>query len=195
LENHKIQFAGPWPVYEYKKLIEKDCGIDIHIFHTHELLVKEIKAKNIALEENIHELSWASLVDALYKKVSRPQLIQPCFVIKYPVEMAPLARRSVENPQFVDFFQFLVNGVEVVKAYSELVDPVDQRERFEEQMKAREKGDPEAMPLDEEFLTAMEHGFPPIAGVGIGIDRLTMILCGCDNIKDTVLFPLLRPFK
>jgi lysyl-tRNA synthetase class 2 len=85
--------------------------------------------------------------------------------------------------------------VEVVKAYSELVDPVDQRERFEEQMKAREKGDPEAMPLDEEFLTAMEHGFPPIAGVGIGIDRLTMILCGCDNIKDTVLFPLLRPFK
>jgi lysyl-tRNA synthetase class 2 len=90
-------------------------------------------------------------------------------------------------------FQFLVAGVEIVKAYSELVDPLDQRARFEDQLVARDAGDEETMPLDEEFLTAMEHGFPPICGVGIGIDRLTMVLCGCDNIKDTVLFPLLRP--
>jgi lysyl-tRNA synthetase class 2 len=86
-----------------------------------------------------------------------------------------------------------VNGVEIVKAYSELVDPLDQRTRFEEQLAAKEAGDEETMPMDEDFLTAMEHGFPPISGVGIGIDRLTMVLCGCENIKDTVLFPLLRP--
>ncbi|WGL60167.1 lysine--tRNA ligase [Pigmentibacter sp. JX0631] len=193
LAGKEIDFSGDWPVYEYAELVFKDCGIDIKKYNTKESLKNEIKAKNIRLDDDIETLGWANMVDSLYKKVSRPKLIQPCFLIKYPVEMAPLARRNAKEPEYVDFFQFLVNGVELVKAYSELVDPIDQRERFEEQMQAREHGDDEAMPIDEEFLTAMEHGFPPIAGVGIGIDRLTMILCGCDNIKDTILFPLLRP--
>ena len=193
LGGNEIDFSGDWPVYEYTDLIKKDSHIDIQKAHNRDLLIAEIKAKNIKLDDDIASLSWANMVDSLYKKVSRPKLIQPCFLVKYPVEMAPLARRNAENPNFVDFFQFLVNGVELVKAYSELVDPLDQRGRFEEQVQARAHGDAEAMPLDEEYLTAMEHGFPPIAGVGIGIDRLTMILCGCENIKDTVLFPLLRP--
>ncbi|MES2615411.1 MAG: lysine--tRNA ligase [Bdellovibrionota bacterium] len=195
LSGNEIDFSGQWPVYEYIDLIQKDSGIDIQKANTRDLLIAELKQKNIKLDDDIVNLSWANLVDSLYKKVSRPKLIQPCFLVKYPVEMAPLARRNAQNSNFVDFFQFLVNGVEVVKAYSELVDPLDQRERFVEQMQAREHGDAEAMPLDEEYLTAMEHGFPPIAGVGIGIDRLTMILCGCENIKDTVLFPLLRPLQ
>jgi lysyl-tRNA synthetase class 2 len=193
LGGHEIDFSGEWSVYEYSELIDRDCGIDIKKFNTKELLAAQIKQRNIRLDDDIATLGWANMVDSLYKKVSRPKLIQPCFLIKYPVEMAPLARRNQTESHYVDFFQFLVNGVELVKAYSELVDPLDQRERFEEQMRAREHGDDEAMPIDEEFLTAMEHGFPPIAGVGIGIDRLTMILCGCENIKDTVLFPLLRP--
>ena len=193
LSGNEIDFSGEWPTYQYSELIEKDCGINIEKLNTRELLMAEIKSKNIKLDDDISSLSWANMVDSLYKKVSRPHLIQPCFLVKYPVEMAPLARRNAKDPAYVDFFQFLVNGVELVKAYSELVDPLDQRGRFEEQMKAREHGDDEAMPLDEEYLTAMEHGFPPIAGVGIGIDRLTMILCGCDNIKDTILFPFLRP--
>ncbi|APJ04022.1 lysine--tRNA ligase [Silvanigrella aquatica] len=193
LGNNEIDFSGEWPVYEYSFLVQRDSGIDIKKYNTRESLAEQIKAKNIRLDDDINTLSWANMVDSLYKKVSRPKLIQPCFLVKYPVEMAPLARRNSKEPQYVDFFQFLVNGVELVKAYSELVDAIDQRERFEEQMQAREHGDDEAMPIDEEFLTAMEHGFPPIAGVGIGIDRLTMILCGCENIKDTVLFPLLRP--
>ena len=193
LSGNEIDFSGSWPTYEYSELIQKDSGIDIKKINTRDLLIAEIKSKNIKLDDDISKLSWANMVDSLYKKVSRPKLIQPCFLVKYPVEMAPLARRNAENSDYVDFFQFLVNGVELVKAYSELVDPLDQRSRFEEQMQAREHGDDEAMPLDEEYLTAMEHGFPPIAGVGIGIDRLTMILCGCDNIKDTILFPLLRP--
>ena len=193
LGGNEIDFSGDWPVIEYSDLIQKDCGINIKNFNTKETLSAEIKAKNIRLDDDINTLGWANMVDSLYKKVSRPKLIQPCFLVKYPVEMAPLARRNAKDPQYVDFFQFLVNGVELVKAYSELVDPLDQRGRFEEQMEAREHGDDEAMPLDEDYLSAMEHGFPPIAGVGIGIDRLTMILCGCDNIKDTILFPLLRP--
>ncbi|WP_397599233.1 lysine--tRNA ligase [Silvanigrella sp.] len=193
LGGNEIDFSGDWPVLEYSDLILKDCGIDIKKWNTKESLAKEIKAKNIRLDDDINTLGWANMVDSLYKKVSRPKLIQPCFLVKYPVEMAPLARRNAKEPEYVDFFQFLVNGVELVKAYSELVDPIDQRERFEEQMHAREHGDDEAMPLDEDYLASMEHGFPPIAGVGIGIDRLTMILCGCDNIKDTILFPLLRP--
>ena len=107
--------------------------------------------------------------------------------------MAPLARKNADDPNYVDIFQLLVGGVELIKAYSELVDPLDQRQRLEEQAQARQAGDDEAMPMDDDFVLAMEHGFPPMAGVGIGIDRLVAILCGQDNIKEAVLFPLMRP--
>jgi lysyl-tRNA synthetase class 2 len=189
---HEIDFSGEWPNFDYCELLLKHAKIDIQKCNTKELLMQELESKQIWIED-AKSLSWANLVDALYKKTVRPHLIQPCFISRYPAEMAPLARRNAANPQFVDLFQFLVNGVEIVKAYSELVDPLDQRTRFEEQLAAKEAGDEETMPMDEDFLTAMEHGFPPISGVGIGIDRLTMVLCGCENIKDTVLFPLLRP--
>lgn len=192
LHGHTLDFATQWPVYDYSDLIARDCGIDIRIESTKEKLVAALKQKNIALDD-LDTMNWANTVDALYKKVSRPKLIQPCFIERYPADMAPLARRNAKDPRYVDMWQFVVAGVEIVKAYSELVDPLDQRERFEEQMRARAAGDEETMPMDEDYLTSMEHGFPPIAGVGIGIDRLTMVLCGCENIKDTVLFPLLRP--
>jgi len=192
LQGHEIDFGGTWPVYDYCDLLKADCGIDIRVENTRERLLAAMKEKNISIEDD-GTMNWANTVDVLYKKVTRPKLVQPCFIQKYPADMAPLARRSADSPDYVDMFQFLVAGVEIVKAYSELVDAVDQRERFEDQMQARDAGDEETMPLDEDYLTSMEHGFPPICGVGIGIDRLTMVLCGCDNIKDTVLFPLLRP--
>jgi lysyl-tRNA synthetase class 2 len=192
LQGKEIDFAGEWPVFDYCELVKADCGIDVRVESSRERLAAAMAAKGIVVDD-AETLSWANLVDALYKKVTRPKLVQPCFIEKYPADMAPLARRNAADPAFVDMFQFLVAGVEIVKAYSELVDPLDQRARFEDQVVARDAGDEETMPLDEEFLTAMEHGFPPICGVGIGIDRLTMVLCGCDNIKDTVLFPLLRP--
>lgn len=194
LQGHQIDFGGDWPVHDYSELVLADCGIDIRKESTKELLLAALSEKGIKLDDQ-DTMNWANTVDSLYKKVSRPKLIQPCFLVKYPAEMAPLARRNAKDGRYVDLFQFLVAGVEIVKAYSELVDPVDQRERFEEQVSARAAGDQETMPMDEDFLTAMEHGFPPIAGVGIGIDRLTMVLCGCDNIKDTVLFPLMRPHQ
>ncbi len=192
LHGHDVDFSGQWPVYDYSELVLQDCGIDIRVDSTKEKLVAALKKKNIHLDD-LDSMNWANTVDALYKKVTRPKLIQPCFIERYPADMAPLARRNAKDPRYVDMWQFVVAGVEIVKAYSELVDPLDQRERFEEQMRARAAGDEETMPMDEDYLTAMEHGFPPIAGVGIGIDRLTMVLCGCDNIKDTVLFPLMRP--
>lgn len=192
LQGREIDFAGEWPVFDYCDLVKSDSGIDLRVESTRETLVAAIQAKGIELED-LSTMNWANIVDTLYKKVTRPRLVQPCFIERYPADMAPLARRNAKDPAYVDMFQFLVAGVEIVKAYSELVDPLDQRGRFEEQMEAREGGDEETMPLDEDYLTAMEHGFPPICGVGIGIDRLTMVLCGCDNIKDTVLFPLLRP--
>jgi lysyl-tRNA synthetase, class II len=196
LGTNTINFAGEWPVFDYCELVEKYSGISILTHSTKESLIQSIDNANIVLDtedKNWRQFSWANIVDVLYKKMCRPSLIQPCFLVKYPVDMAPLARRNKDNPAFVDFFQFLVNGTEIIKAYSELVDPLDQRQRFVEQSQAKATGDEEAMSLDEDFLVAMEHGFPPIAGVGIGIDRLTMILSGASNIKDTVLFPLLKP--
>ena len=194
IRGHVIQFGGEWPVLDYSELIYKDTGIDIRTSDTKPKLIAAMKENKVVVED-VATLSWTNLVDTIYKKYSRPKLIQPCFLVKYPVDMAPLARRNAQDKNFVDFFQFLIDGVEIVKAYSELVDPLDQRGRFESQAASREAGDEESLPMDEEYLQSMEHGFPPIAGVGIGIDRLVMVLCGCDNIKDTILFPLLRSIE
>jgi len=132
-------------------------------------------------------------VDHLYKKVSRPKLIQPTFVIKHPADMKPLARKNDEDGRVCDSFQLLVNTWDVVNAYSELVDPADQRERLMAQAKAKAAGDEEAMSMNEEFLEAMEHGMPPISGWGMGVDRLVTLLTQQENLRDVVLFPLLRP--
>lgn len=192
VRGHHVDFSGEWPVFSIAELIQQDTGLDIMALTTKADLVREIKAKKLQVDD-VDKLSWANLVDAIYKEYSRPKLIQPCFVTKYPAEMAPLARKNPEDPRFVDLFQLVVTGIELIKAYSELVDPLDQRERLEAQALARAEGDDEAMPMDEDFLTAMEHGFPPVAGVGIGIDRLVTVLCEKDNIKESVFFPLMKP--
>jgi lysyl-tRNA synthetase class 2 len=192
VRGHQVDFSGEWPVYTIAALIQKDAGIDIMALTTKADLLAAIKAKGLQIDD-ADKLSWANLVDGIYKACSRPKLIQPCFVTKYPAEMAPLARKNPEDPRFVDLFQLVVVGIEMIKAYSELVDPIDQRERLESQAAARAEGDDEAMPMDEDFLVAMEHGFPPVAGVGIGIDRLVTILCEKDNIKESVFFPLMKP--
>lgn len=193
VRGHEVDFSGDWPVYTLAELIQRDTGLDVMELTTKPKLVLAMQHKGLDVDEDLKTISWPNLVDALYKKYSRPKLIQPCFVTKYPAEMGPLARKNPEDGRFVDLFQFLVTGIELIKAYSELVDPIDQRSRFEEQAEARAGGDDEAMPMDEDFLTAMEHGFPPISGVGIGIDRLVTVLCEKDNIKEAVFFPLMKP--
>jgi len=191
-KSEEIDFTPPWPRVAMRELIIKDCGIDFDKFKDATALRREIKAKKINLE-NIDNLGRGNLIDALYKEVSRPKLIQPVFIIKQPIDLSPLARRNDANPDVVDRFQLVVNTWELCNAYSELVDPLDQQERFEQQTKFREAGDQEAQSKDDEFVEALEHGAPPISGFGLGIDRLITLLTQQDNLRDVVLFPLLRP--
>jgi lysyl-tRNA synthetase class 2 len=189
-------FSGTWPRRRLRDMILDDSGIDIDVHSDADGLRRAIRDRGIRIElkpEELDKLSRGSLVDQLYKKVSRPRIEDPVFVTSHPADLSPLARRNDANPAIVDRFQLVVHGWEIVNAYSELVDPLDQRRRLEEQASAREHGDAEAMELDEEYLLSMEHGMPPISGFGMGIDRFAALLTGQQNLRDVVLFPLLRP--
>ncbi len=141
------------------------------------------------------EISAGHLLGALFEAVAEEDLIQPTFIMEFPVELSPLSKRNRENPALVDRFELFVSGMEIANAFSELNDPVDQRERFEQQMKMRAGGDEEAHQMDEDYIRALSYGMPPTAGEGMGIDRLTMLLTNCRSIRDVILFPLMRPEK
>ena len=191
----KINFDGEWPRVSFRDLILKDCGIDIYECDTREKILDAMKEKNIRFDDDvdIDKSGRGTLIDLLYKKVSRPSIVDPVFIIKHPLDLSPLARQNDDNPLETDRFQLVINGWEVINAYSELVDPIDQRGRFEEQLKARAMGDEDAMDIDEDFLMAMEYGMPPISGWGMGIDRIVALLTDAQTLRDVILFPLLRP--
>lgn len=189
----EVDFEPAWPRIDFAKLIQKDCGINIFDYTDDaDALRKAIKKEGIEFDD-MDKMGYGNLCDYLYKKVSRPHLIQPCFVINHPASMKPLARRSDEHPEYCETFQLLVNTWEVINAYSEIVDPVDQQKRFIDQAVAQSGGDEDAMEMDVRFITAMEHGMPPISGNGMGIDRFMTLITGENNLKDLVLFPLMRP--
>jgi lysyl-tRNA synthetase class 2 len=189
-----IDFAPPWPRVKMRDLILRDSGVDYDLCPDAPSLRAAIAAKGIHLDrDDLDVLGRGPLIDVLYKKVSRPKLVSPVFVTNHPIDLSPLARRNDDNPSVTDRFQLVVNGWEIVNAYSELVDPVDQRQRFEEQMAARAAGDDEAMEIDEDYLRCMEHGMPPMSGWGMGIDRFVSLLSGQESLKDVVLFPLMKP--
>ncbi|MFA6254524.1 MAG: lysine--tRNA ligase [Patescibacteria group bacterium] len=190
----KIDFTPPWPKVSFADLIKKDCQIDIDKFETAADLRKEIKKKKIKISD-IDSLQRGNLIDALYKTVSRDKIIQPTFLISHPLDLSPLARSNDKKPNTVDRFQLIVNTWEIINAYSELVDPLDQKERFANQAKAKAAGDIEAHGKDDEYVKALEHGAPPISGWGMGVDRIITLLTQQDNLRDVVLFPLLRPEK
>lgn len=159
-----IDFAGNWEVVSFRELVLRDCGIDINKYDTADKLRAEIKAKNIDLssEANLQGLGRGNLIDVLYKKVSRPKIIAPTFLIEHPTDLSPLARANDENPDIVDRFQLIINGAEVINAYSELVDPIEQKKRLMEQARCKAEGDEEAMMMDEDYIEAMEYGMPPM---------------------------------
>ncbi|WP_139492084.1 lysine--tRNA ligase [Brevibacillus dissolubilis] len=190
----EIDFTQEWAVMSFRDLILQDTGIDIDLFPDVSDLLAETKRKGIVLEhEDIYSLGRGNFIDLLYKKVCRPKMIRPTFLIQHPLDLSPLARANDDNPSLTDRFQLVVNGAEIINAYSELVDPIEQRKRLEEQAALKTGGDQEAMDMDEDYVTAMEYGMPPISGWGFGIERFLMIMTDCPNIKDCVMFPLTKP--
>lgn len=187
-----IDFTPPWNVVTFRDLILNDIGIDIDNYLDVVSLRGAIQEKNIEID-NIDILGRGNLIDELYKKVSRPHLIEPTFVISHPLDVSPLARRNDENGHIVDRFQLVVNTWEIVNAYSEIVDPIDQASRFESQSEAKEAGDEDAHGKDDEYVDAMKYGMPPMSGWGMGIDRVVALLTQQHNLRDVVLFPLMRP--
>ena len=189
----EVDFGGKWPVYTLRELIKKECGIDFEETKTADELRKAMKAKKIELDVDVSKLGRGNLIDQLYKKVSRPKIVAPTFVTEQPIDLSPLARRNDENPNVTDRFQLVVGGWEIVNAYSELVDAHDQAERFKTQADAKKGGDKDAHGKDDEFVEALEYGCPPCSGWGMGIDRILALLTAQENLRDVVLFPIMKP--
>ncbi len=193
-QDKTIDFSGEWPRKSLQELILEETGIDIGVANTKEALMASINEKGIVLDDvNLQTLGWGALIDALYKKTCRPKIVSPFFLTSHPKELSPLARANDENPEITDRFQLVVAGMEICNAYSELVDPIEQRNRLEAQQQLRDAGDDEAMLTDEDYVRCMEYGMPPISGWGCGIDRFTALITDEENIKNTVFFPLMRP--
>lgn len=193
IQGQTINFSLEWDIVSFRDLILKNTGIDIDLYPDVKDLYQETLRNDINLEHSdIDSLGRGNFIDLLYKKMCRPQLVKPTFLIKHPIDLSPLARANDQNSALTDRFQLVVNGVEIINAYSELVDPLEQRRRLEAQAHLKSNGDLEAMEMDEDYLIAMEYGMPPISGWGFGIERLLMVLTDSDTIKDCVLFPLTK---
>lgn len=191
----EVDLSGEWEAVSFRELLLKYCDIDLNIYNTKEKLLAEIRRQNIDIDSEVplENLGYGNMVDQLYKKVARPNVINPIFLTEHPIDLSPLARANDDNPNITDRFQLVINGAEIINAYSELVDPIEQQRRLQVQAELKAGGDEEAMPMDTEYIEAMEYGMPPISGWGMGIDRLVQLLTNSKNIKDVVMFPLMKP--
>ncbi len=186
-----IDFKRPWKRFTMFEAIEHFTGIDISKMEEDEL---RKTAEKLGIETDI-SMGKGKLIDEIFGEKCEGKLIQPTFITDYPVEMSPLAKKHRSVDGLVERFEAICNGKEICNAYSELNDPIDQRQRFEEQLLLAKRGDDEAMMLDEDFLKAIDYGMPPTSGLGIGIDRLAMIMTNSDSIQDVLFFPQMRPEK
>jgi lysyl-tRNA synthetase class 2 len=184
-----INFQRPWQRYTMFEAIEKFTGVAIG--EMDEAALRET-AKNLKVGLD-PSMGKSKIIDEIFGEHVEPKLIQPTFITDYPVEMSPLAKKHRDHPGLVERFEAICNGKEICNAFSELNDPIDQRQRFEDQLELGKRGDTEAMVLDEDFLRALEYGMPPTAGLGIGIDRLSMIMTNSHSIQDVLFFPQMRP--
>jgi len=188
---NEIDFNRPWKRYTMFEAIEHFTKIDISKMDEKQLIET---AKKLGIEIN-DTMGKGKIIDEIFGECCEGKLIQPTFITDYPVEMSPLAKKHRNIDGLVERFEAICNGKEICNAYSELNDPIDQRQRFEEQLKLAKRGDAEAMMLDEDFLRAIELGMPPTAGLGIGIDRLSMIMTNANSIQDVLFFPQMKPEK
>ena len=189
LKNQEVEIDfSRFEKYTMIEVIKKYTGVDISGMN-------EAQLRNFAKELNIEisdNLGYGKIIDEIFGAMCEPNLIQPTFITDYPIEMSPLAKQKNNDPNFVERFELFINGKECANAFSELNDPLEQKKRFQEELEMARRGDPEAMQMDNDFINAMMYGMPPTAGVGIGIDRLTMLLTGAKSIQDVLLFPQMR---
>jgi len=185
----EIDFTPPWPRRSLRQMVTEQSGIDYMAYPTVETLAARMRELNMPVDP---AKSWAKLVDELVSTYVEPKLIQPTFLVDYPLALSPLAKKKTGDPLTVERFEAFCGGMEIANAFTELNDPLDQRQRFMEQAQARQAGDEEAQDIDEDFLAALEQGMPPTGGLGVGIDRLAMLLSGQPSIREVILFPHLR---
>ncbi|RJX23291.1 MAG: lysine--tRNA ligase [Ammonifex sp.] len=185
----KLSLAAPWPRLSYLDLVKEKSGIDFS-----QLDVPAARRAASTLGVHVEDKSlWGEALNAVFEELVEPNLTAPTFVVDYPVDISPLAKRKTDDPRLTYRFELFIAGREIANAFSELNDPLDQGERFSTQLQKRQAGDEEAHMFDEDFVTALEYGMPPAGGLGIGIDRLVMLLANVPSIREVILFPLHRP--
>jgi lysyl-tRNA synthetase class 2 len=191
-QGKQIKLAAPWRRWSYRQAILEVNKLDASVVQDRTAALEAAKKLGVEVEK---DAGLVPILNEIFEETVEPNLIQPTFITDYPIELSPLARRKDADPSLTDRFELYIAGREIANAFSELNDPLDQRRRFEAQAAQREAGDEEAHYLDEDFLRALEHGMPPTAGEGIGIDRVVMLFTNQASIRDVILFPQLRPEK
>lgn len=201
VQGQEVDFTPPYPRKTMRELIKQYAKIDIEEFPDQKSLYAKISrssigGKKLNVEGVDAKTGYGKMVDEIYKTYARPKIINPVFMIDHPVELSPLAKRKTDNPKYVERMQLIcVGGNELCNGFSELNDPLDQEARFKDQERLRAAGDEESMPYDEDYVIALKHGMPPTAGLGMGIDRLVKLLVDAPNLKEVILFPILKPEK
>ncbi|MDI6823892.1 MAG: lysine--tRNA ligase [Bacillota bacterium] len=189
-QGERIELAPPWPRIRLWDVLGRFAGLGPDDIRDDDAAARVAAKRGLRMDK---PPTKAGVIEKILEEEVEPHLVQPAFLVDYPVEMSPLARRRADDPSLVYRFEAFVAGREIANAFSELNDPIDQRERFAQQAAMRARGDEEAHPFDEDFLLALEYGMPPTGGLGVGVDRLVMLLTDSPSIRDVILFPLLRP--
>jgi lysyl-tRNA synthetase class 2 len=189
-QGQEIDLTPPWNRLTMLEAVKKYSGVDF------ETITSDEEARNIAREKKVHiekNTTKGEVLNLMFEEFVEGNLIQPTFIYDYPVEVSPLTKRKPDKPELTERFEIFITGREMGNAYSELNDPIDQKERFVKQVEKREAGDEEANMMDDDFVNALEYGMPPTGGLGIGIDRLIMLLTDSYSIRDVLLFPTMKP--
>lgn len=193
IKNQVIDLQKPFKEISMVELIKEATGIDFKTVTNDEQAIAIAKKHQIHFEN--HQASYGHIINLFFEKYCEDQLIQPTFVVEYPVEVSPLSKLNYQDTRFTERFELFINGKEFANAFSELNDPIDQRQRFEAQIREKQQGNNEAVEIDDDFLESLEYGLPPTGGLGIGIDRLVMLFCEKNSIRDVLLFPQMKSLK